>query len=67
LPAQIAQFESEIASLQNDLSDNGLFLRQPSRFSALTVQLAEAQKLLTEHEDRWIALEILRSEIEGAA
>jgi ATP-binding cassette subfamily F protein uup len=67
LPARIARLESEIANLHNDLSDNGLFLRQPSRFSALTVQLAEAQKLLTEHEDRWIALEILRSEIEGTA
>jgi ATP-binding cassette subfamily F protein uup len=67
LPAQIAQLESEIASLQNGLSDNGLFLREPSRFTALAARLTEAQTLLAEHEDRWIALEMLRSEIEGAA
>ena len=67
LPAQIARLESEIASLQNDLSDNGLFLREPSRFTALAARLTAAQKLLADHEDRWIALEMLRSEIECTA
>jgi ATP-binding cassette subfamily F protein uup len=67
LPPQIAQLESEIARLQSELSDASLFLREPARFTAMTARLADAHTSLMEREDRWIELEMLRSEIEGAA
>ncbi len=66
LPGEIAKLETEIARLQDRLADAGLYARDPQTFAALSANLTEAQKSLSESEDRWIALEMLRTEIEGA-
>jgi len=67
LPKQIAGLEAEIAALQKELTDNSLYARDPGRFAAIMARLGEAQGSLSNLEDRWIELEMLRSEIEGAS
>jgi len=66
LPGEIAKLEVQIAQLQTDLADPALYTRDPRKFTALSAKLTDAQKALSEGEDRWIALEMLRAEIEGA-
>lgn len=66
LPGRIAAAEAEIAALHEALADRRLYGRDPVRFAELTAALAEAQRRLTEFEDRWIELEMLRAEIETA-
>jgi ATP-binding cassette subfamily F protein uup len=66
LPRKMAQAEAEIASLQRDLSDSALYTRDPKRFASLSEKLSRAQAELAESEDRWLALEMLRAEIEGS-
>jgi ATP-binding cassette subfamily F protein uup len=67
LPKQIAGLEAEIAALQKELTDNTLYARDSARFAAIMGRLSEAQKSLSACEDRWIDLEMLRSEIDGAS
>ena len=67
LPKQIAGLEAEIAALQKELTDNSLYARDPARFAAIMARLSEARESLPAIEDRWIELEMLRSEIEGAS
>jgi ATP-binding cassette subfamily F protein uup len=67
LPKQIARLEAEIAALQKELTDSTLYARDTARFAAVMARLSEAQASLASLEDRWIELEILRSEIEGAS
>jgi len=66
LPKKIAQAEAEIAALQTALGDATLYARDPKRFTALSEKLSRTQADLAAHEDRWLALEMLRAEIEGA-
>jgi ATP-binding cassette subfamily F protein uup len=63
LPAEIAKLEKDIARLQHDLADGGLYARDPKKFAALSAQLSDAQSKLAANEDRWIELEMLRAEI----
>jgi ATP-binding cassette subfamily F protein uup len=65
LPKQIAKLESEIAALQKKLDDPGLFTRDRKAFDHATAAMAKAQSALAEAEERWLALEMLREEIEG--
>ncbi|HVU20430.1 MAG TPA: ATP-binding cassette domain-containing protein, partial [Rhizomicrobium sp.] len=65
LPDEIAKLEHQIAKIQQELADAGLYARDQKRFAALSDALTTAQKALEESEDRWIKLEILRGEIEG--
>jgi ATP-binding cassette subfamily F protein uup len=64
LPAEIAGLEAKIAELQTQLSDGGLYARDPKRFTSLSADLAQAQNVLAECEHRWLELEMLREEIE---
>ncbi|HTT98810.1 MAG TPA: ATP-binding cassette domain-containing protein [Rhizomicrobium sp.] len=66
LPDEIAKLEADIAKLQNDLADPALYTRDPKKFATLSDRLTGAQTALSESEDRWITLEMLRAEIEGA-
>jgi ATP-binding cassette subfamily F protein uup len=67
LPRRIADTEREIATLQDKLHDPSLYGRDPAGFATLSAKLAEAEQNLSAFEDRWIELEMLRAEIEGAA
>jgi ATP-binding cassette subfamily F protein uup len=65
LPKTIAALQAEIGKLAALLDDPGLYGRDRKRFDATSSALADAQHKLAEAEERWLALEILREEIEG--
>ena len=65
LPDRMAALEAEVARLNAVLADPDLYARDPKRFSAATAALAAAQNALAVAEEQWLALELLREEIEG--
>jgi ATP-binding cassette subfamily F protein uup len=64
LPSRIAGLQSLIADLQSALGDAGLYTRDPALFEKLSAALASAQSDLSAAENRWLALEMLREELE---
>ncbi len=64
LPKTIATLQAEIDKLGARLDDPGLYARDRKRFDKTSSALADAQHKLAEAEERWLALEILREEIE---
>ncbi len=66
LPDEMAALEAEIAALEAELSDRGLYAADPGRFSRAAARLEAARAELSAAEDRWLALETLREEIEAA-
>ncbi len=65
LPKTIAALQAEIGKLGVLLEDAELYARDRKRFDQTSSALANAQQKLAEAEERWLALEILREEIEG--
>jgi ATP-binding cassette subfamily F protein uup len=51
--------------LQETLHDPDLFSRDRQAFDAASAALTEAQAALSAAEEKWLALEIRREEIEG--
>ncbi len=66
LPSRIAALEADIARLSEVLADADLYAREPARFADATQALDAAQGALAAAEERWLALEMLREELEGA-
>jgi ABC transport system ATP-binding/permease protein len=66
LPSRIAALEADIDRLSKLLADADLYAREPARFADATQALDAAQAALTAAEERWLALEMLREELEGA-
>ncbi len=67
LPGQIAALEKKIAGLQIQLADADLYVRDPDGFLAIASRLQAMQNTLTDHEHRWLELEILREETERSS
>ena len=65
LPGEIEALEATIASVQKELSDAGLYARDPARYRDLSERLAAAEAGRAAREDRWLELEMLREELEG--
>jgi len=65
LPGRIAALQAEIAALERALDDAGLHARDPEGFRRATESYAAKRAELDTAEDDWLALEILREEIEG--
>ncbi len=65
LPRRIAELEARIGKLQNILADPNLYARDPAGFQKAGSALAGFQSDLAAAEDRWLALEMLREELEG--
>ncbi len=65
LPARIAAQEATVASGRASLADPDLYARDPAGFARLTAALAAAERALAAAEEEWLALELLREEIEG--
>jgi ATP-binding cassette subfamily F protein uup len=65
LPQQIASLQDRIRELQHKLDDPALYARDRQAFSDISASLAAAQHELSTAEEKWLALEILREEIEG--
>ncbi|AHB48995.1 elongation factor 3 [Hyphomicrobium nitrativorans NL23] len=65
LPGEIAALEAKQAALAKTLDAPDLFTRDRATFSKVSDELTEVQAALAAAEERWLELEILRSEIEG--
>ena len=65
LPGEIAALEAKQAALAKTLDAPDLYTRDRATFSKVSDELAEVQAALAAAEERWLDLEILRSEIEG--
>ncbi len=65
LPARIEALQREIARLRRNLADPARFSRDPDGFSKSAGELALAEEALAAAEEEWLALEILREEVEG--
>lgn len=56
LPARIEEIETEMATIESDLSDGSLFTRDHKRFTALTEKLETLRDEKAAAEDRWLEL-----------
>jgi ATP-binding cassette subfamily F protein uup len=65
LPGEIAALETQQAELARRLEAPDLYTRDRKAFAELSDALAEVQGKLAAAEERWLELEILRSEIES--
>ncbi len=65
LPGRIEALQGEIAALERTLGDSALHGRDPQGFERATKAYAAKRAELEAAEDDWLALEILREEIEG--
>jgi ABC transport system ATP-binding/permease protein len=66
LPGRIATLEVEIGRLQKLMADTTLYARDRAAFDKTSTALTAAQTELAAAEERWLELELLRGEIEGA-
>lgn len=66
LPARIETLETEIAALTKELGDPELFTRNPGRFKRVAADLETKEGELSVCEEEWLALELLREEIENS-
>ncbi len=66
LPEKMAALERDIEKLQGALADPGLYAKDATRFNAMSLRLTETQVALMQAEEEWLALELLREEIEGS-
>jgi ABC transport system ATP-binding/permease protein len=60
LPARMKEMETELAALEQVLSDATLFARDKKRFDQTTTRIATLRTELADAEDQWLNLEILR-------
>ena len=66
LPARMAALQRDIAKLQKQFDDPSLYARDAKKFAEISAALGAAQTELAASEERWLALEMLREEIEQA-
>ena len=66
LPGRMDMLRDGIGKLRQALSDPGLYARDRARFDRFTAALAAQQAELDAAEEEWLALELLREEIESA-
>jgi len=64
LPATIAQMQQEAALLQARLNDPDFYVRDRAGFEKATSALADLQRRIAAAEEQWLALEIMREEME---
>ena len=65
LPEEMTALQASIRDLQKRLDDPALYARDRQTFTETSASLAAAQSELAAAEEKWLALEILREEIEG--
>jgi ATP-binding cassette subfamily F protein uup len=66
LPKEMARLRAEIGKHNATLADAGLYARDAKAFADKSARLAAVQGELAAAEERWLELEMLREEIEGA-
>src|SRR5262249_1751761 len=66
LPGEIAGLEGDVHAMEGTVGDGGLYARDPKAFADASSKLAAALAELSAAEERWLELEMLREEAEGA-
>ena len=66
LPKTIKQLQADIDRLQTILNEPNLFTSNPEKFERAAEALNKAQSNFVDAEEKWLELEILREELEGA-
>jgi ABC transport system ATP-binding/permease protein len=61
LPKTIESLQEQIARHQKELSDEGLYRRNPKRFGDVSMMLGSAQEKLAKAENDWLELEMMQS------
>ena len=67
LPKEMTRLRAARDKAQQALADPALFTRDPKAFAKASDALVKVETTLAEAEERWLELEMLREEIEGAA
>ena len=67
LPREIEALRQTRDRARAMLDDPSLYARDPNAFAKASAALSETEAALHEAENRWLELEMLREEIEGAA
>ncbi len=65
LPRTIETLAADAAKLEREIADPGLYQRDRTRFEAATSHLGAVRTRIATAEDEWLALEILKDELEG--
>ncbi len=66
LPNEMDALGVQIAELQSALADPGFYPRDPDGFTKATADLEAAESRLVQAEEEWLALELLREDVEGS-
>lgn len=66
LPGEMAALQMRIATLQKKIDDPQFYTRDRAGFDKVSSDLAQAHDALAKAEEKWLELEILREEIDGA-
>lgn len=66
LPKEMAGLQTRMTDLQAHLADPGFYARDPGGFTKATAELEAAEARLAAAEEEWLALELLREEVEGS-
>ncbi|MEN3952429.1 ATP-binding cassette domain-containing protein [Iodidimonas sp. SYSU 1G8] len=67
LPGEMEALERDIAKIEGQLADPRELARDPDAIAKLARLLDTARKLLERKQDRWLELEMMREDLEGAA
>ncbi|MFC4348133.1 ATP-binding cassette domain-containing protein [Kordiimonas lipolytica] len=65
LPAEVEALSQQLQQMEAELSDPGLYAKDPARFNALSKELEAKRDALDEKEMRWLELEELKESLEG--
>jgi ATP-binding cassette subfamily F protein uup len=65
LPKEIETLQAAARRLQGKLDDPDFYARDPKGFARTSQALADAQADIAAAEEKWLALEMLREDIEG--
>ncbi len=65
LPGRMATLEKRVAELEAALADAGLYARDRSAFDRATADLAAVRAEYAAAQEEWLALELLREELEA--
>jgi ABC transport system ATP-binding/permease protein len=65
LPKRMDEIRVGMARLQGQLADTNLYAREPKKFADATAAMTKLSAELASAEEQWLALEMLREEIEG--